>query len=132
MIRDIKMVVMDNEQFISYCSESDFDYTIYINQRCKIIINNIVTIGTLTELCNEREFAITKDDGHIMYIRYSDIDDIYSEEEIGLDYQKSNGNENAFLPGSVGQGMSFHTKYELLQQFSNKDNITMQDPKNEF
>lgn len=49
-----------------------------------------------------------------------------------LDCKKVYGNEKAFILGSVGQGMSFHIKSELLQQFSNKDNITMQDPKNEL
>ena len=55
-----------------------------------------------------------------------------SNKPVILDCKKVYGNENAFIQGSVGQGMSFHIKSQILQQFSDEDNITITDPKNEF
>lgn len=47
-------------------------------------------------------------------------------------FNKSNRNENAFIMGSVGQGMSFHVTDQMLQQFTNDNNIIITDPKSEF
>ena len=78
MVRSVDAFYIDDEKFISYCSESDFDYTIYIGQKCKVFI------GTLCEVnSNENTFAIKQNNKEIIEINCADVEEIFSEEEIG-------------------------------------------------
>ena len=47
MVRSVDTFFIDGESFISYCSDSDFDYAIYIGQKCKVLRNEKCFIGTL-------------------------------------------------------------------------------------
>jgi len=75
------------EQLIYYCSESDFEYAIYLNEKCKVIVNisskqQECYIGTLFDL-DDDYFILRINDGFLVKINFSDIEDIYSEKEIG-------------------------------------------------
>lgn len=84
MIRSVDAFYIDDEKFISYCSESDFDYTIYIGQKCKVLKNGKCFIGTLCEVnSNENTFAIKQNNKEIIEINCADVEEIFSEEEIG-------------------------------------------------
>ena len=45
MVRSVDTFFIDGESFISYCSDSDFDYAIYIGQKCKVLRNEKSFIG---------------------------------------------------------------------------------------
>ena len=75
---------IDGEGFISYCSDSDFDYAIYIGQKCKVLRNGKCFIGTLYDVdSNKNTFSIKQNNGEIIEINCADVEEIFSEEEIG-------------------------------------------------
>ena len=39
MVRSVDTFFINGESFINYCSDSDFNYTIYIGQKCKVLRN---------------------------------------------------------------------------------------------
>lgn len=83
MIHYVETIDMDGERFITYCSESDFDYSIKIGQKCKVVLINKITFsGTLYRI-NENSFILQLSGEDTKEIIYSDIDDIFCEEEIG-------------------------------------------------
>ena len=67
MVRSVDTFFIDGEGFISYCSDSDFDYAIYIGQ-----VNS-----------NKNTFSIKQNNGEIIEINCADVEEIFSEEEIG-------------------------------------------------
>ena len=70
--------------FINYCSDNDFNYTIYIGQKCKVLRNEKCFIGTLYEVdSNKNTFSIKQNNGEIIEINCADVEEIFSEEEIG-------------------------------------------------
>lgn len=72
------------ESFINYCSDNDFNYTIYIGQKCKVLRNEKCFIGTLYEVdSNKNTFSIKQNNGEIIEINCADVEEIFSEEEIG-------------------------------------------------
>lgn len=84
MVRYAEAMYMDGERFIDYCSESDMNYTIYIGEKCKIIINEKCFIGVLYKVNeDENTFILKQKNGEIIKICCSDIDDIFCEEEVG-------------------------------------------------
>lgn len=50
MVRSVDTFFINGESFINYCSDSDFNYTIYIGQKCKVLRNGKCFIGTLYEV----------------------------------------------------------------------------------
>ena len=84
MVRSVDAFYIDGKKFINYCSESDFDYTIYIGQKCKVLKNGKYVIGMLCEVnSNENTFAIKQNNEEIIEINCVDVEEIFSEEEIG-------------------------------------------------
>lgn len=84
MIRYIETLKFDEEKFVSYCSEADFDYAIDIGQKCKVITDELCVVGILLDV-NESEdsFILQQNTGKRITIMCSDVNDIYCEEEIG-------------------------------------------------
>lgn len=39
MVRSVDIFFTSGESFINYCSDNDFNYTIYIGQKCKVLRN---------------------------------------------------------------------------------------------
>jgi small nuclear ribonucleoprotein (snRNP)-like protein len=85
MVRSVDTFFINGESFINYCSDSDFNYTIYIGQKCKVFLRNEKCfIGTLYEVdSNKNTFSIKQNNGEIIKINCVDIEEIFSEEEIG-------------------------------------------------
>lgn len=84
MVRSVDTFFIDGESFISYCSDSDFDYAIYIGQKCKVLRNEKCFIGTLYKVnSNKNTFSIKQNNGEIIEINCADVEEIFSEEEIG-------------------------------------------------
>lgn len=50
MVRSVDIFIINGESFINYCSDNDFNYTIYIGQKCKVLRNEKCFIGTLYEV----------------------------------------------------------------------------------
>lgn len=83
MIHFIETIDIDGEKFISYCSESDFEYSIRIGQKCKVILISKSTFsGTVFEI-NENSFILQLPNGNTKEIKYFDTEDIFCEEENG-------------------------------------------------
>lgn len=83
MVHYVDTINIDDEKFIDYCSENDFNYSIKIGEKCKVIlVNKKCHIGTLHEIY-ENLFILQLVNGENVKINYSDIDDIFCEEEIG-------------------------------------------------
>lgn len=84
MVHYVETIDIDDERFITYCSEDDFNYDIKIGQKCKVILmNESLIIGTLYSV-NDESFILQLGNGDNVEIIYSDINDIFSEEEIGM------------------------------------------------
>ena len=84
MVRSVDTFFINGESFINYCSDSDFNYTIYIGQKCKVLRNGKCFIGTLYEVdSNKNTFSIKQNNGEIIEINCADVVEIFSEEEIG-------------------------------------------------
>ena len=84
MVRSIDTFCVNGESFINYCSNSDFNYTIYIGQPCKVLKNGKCFMGTLYEVnSNKKTFSIKQNNKEIIEINCVDVDEIFSEEEIG-------------------------------------------------
>ena len=60
MVRSVDTFFIDGESFISYCSDSDFDYAIYIGQKCKVLRNEKCFIGTLYESELKQKYILDK------------------------------------------------------------------------
>lgn len=83
MVHCVDTINIDGEKFIDYCSENDFNYSIKIGEKCKVfLVNKKCYIGTLHEIY-ENLFILQLVNGENVKINYSDIDDIFCEEEIG-------------------------------------------------
>ena len=83
MVRSVDTFFINGESFINYCSDSDFNYTIYIGQKCKVLRNGKCFIGTLYEVdSNKNTFSIKQNNG--------EIDDGYSPEAALLDIKRKN------------------------------------------
>ena len=66
MVRSVDTFFIDGESFISYCSDSDFDYAIYIGQKCKVLRNEKCFIGTLYKVnSNKNTFSIKQNNGEL-------------------------------------------------------------------
>lgn len=37
MVRSVDIFIINGDSFINYCSDNDFNYTIYIGQKCKVL-----------------------------------------------------------------------------------------------
>ena len=75
MVRSVDTFFIDGESFISYCSDSDFDYAIYIGQKCKVLRNEKCFIGTLYKVnSNKNTFSIKQNNGEIIEINCADVD----------------------------------------------------------
>ena len=73
MVRSVDIFIINGDSFINYCSDNDFNYTIYIGQKC-----------TLYEVdSNKNTFSIKQNNGEIIEINCADVEEIFSEEEIG-------------------------------------------------
>lgn len=84
MVRSVDTFFINGESFINYCSDSDFNYTIYIGQKCKVLRNGNCFIGTLYEVDSTKNtFSIKQNNGEIIEINCVDVEEIFSEEEIG-------------------------------------------------
>ena len=84
MVRSVDIFIINGESFINYCSDNDFNYTIYIGQKCKVLRNEKCFIGTLYEVdSNKNTFSIKQNNGEIIEINCADVEEIFSEEEIG-------------------------------------------------
>ena len=84
MVRSVDTFLINGESFINYWSDSDFTYTIYIGQKCKVLRNGKCFIGTLYEVdSNKNTFSIKQNNGEIIEINCVDVEEIFSEEEIG-------------------------------------------------
>ena len=84
MVRSVDIFIINGDSFINYCSDNDFNYTIYIGQKCKVLRNGKCFIGTLYEVdSNKNTFSIKQNNGEIITINCVDVDEIFSEEEIG-------------------------------------------------
>ena len=84
MVRNIDTFFINGESFINYCSDNDFNYTIYIGQKCKVLRNGKCFIGTLHEVdSNKNTFSIKQNNGEIIEINCADVEEIFSEEEFG-------------------------------------------------
>lgn len=84
MVRNVDIFIINGESFINYCSYNDFNYTIYIGQKCKVSRNGKCFIGTLHEVdSNKNTFSIKQNNGEIIEINCADVEEIFSEEEIG-------------------------------------------------
>lgn len=81
MVRNVDIFIINGDSFINYCSGNDFNYTIYIGQKCKVLRNGKYFIGTLHEVdSNKNTFSIKQNNGEI---NCADVEEIFSEEEIG-------------------------------------------------
>lgn len=84
MVRSVDTFFINGESFINYCSDNDFNYTIYIGQKCKVLRNGKCFIGTLYEVdSNKNTFSIKQNNGEIIEINCADVEEVFSEEEIG-------------------------------------------------
>lgn len=84
MVRSVDIFIINGDSFINYCSDNDFNYTIYIGQKCKVLRNGECFIGTLYKVnSNKKTFSIKQNNGEIITINCVDVDEIFSEEEIG-------------------------------------------------
>lgn len=84
MVRSVDIFIINGDSFINYCSDNDFNYTIYIGQKCKVLRNEKCFIGTLYEVdSNKNTFSIKQNNGEIIEINCADVEEIFSEEEIG-------------------------------------------------
>lgn len=84
MAKSVDTFFINGESFINYCSDSDFNYTIYIGQKCKVLRNGKCFIGTLYEVDSKKNtFSIKQNNGEIIEINCADVEEIFSEEEIG-------------------------------------------------
>lgn len=84
MVRIVDTFFINGESFINYCSDNDFNYTIYIGQKCKVLRNGKCFIGTLHEVdSNKNTFSIKQNNGEIIEINCADVEEVFSEEEIG-------------------------------------------------
>lgn len=84
MVRSVNTFFINGESFINYCSDNDFNYTIYIGQKCKVLKNGKCFIGTLYEVdSNKNTFSIKQNNEEIIEINCADVEEIFSEEEIG-------------------------------------------------
>ena len=54
MVRNIDTFFINGESFINYCSDNDFNYTIHIGQKCKVLRNGKCFIGTLHEVDSDK------------------------------------------------------------------------------
>lgn len=69
MVRSVDIFIINGESFINYCSDNDFNYTIYIGQKCKVLRNEKCFIGTLYEVdSNKNTFSIKQNNGEIIEI----------------------------------------------------------------
>ena len=86
MVRSVDTFFINGESFINYCSDSDFNYTIlYWTKSVKVFEKmESVFIGTLYEVdSNKNTFSIKQNNGEIIEINCVDVEEIFSEEEIG-------------------------------------------------
>ena len=84
MVRNVDIFIINGDSFINYCSGNDFNYTIYIGQKCKVLRNGKYFIGTLHEVdSNKNTVSIKQNTGEIIEINCADVEEIFSEEEIG-------------------------------------------------
>lgn len=84
MVRSVDIFIINGDSFINYCSDNDFNYTIYIGQKCKVLRNEKCFIGTLYKVnSNKNTFSIKQNNGEIIEINCADVEEIFSEEEIG-------------------------------------------------
>lgn len=73
MVRSVDIFIINGESFINYCSDNDFNYTIYIGQKCKVLRNEKFFIGTLHEVgSNKNTFSIKQNNGEIIEINCAD------------------------------------------------------------
>ena len=71
MVRSVDTFFINGESFINYCSDSDFNYTIYIGQKCKVLRNGKCFIGTLYKVnSNKKTFSIKQNNGEIITINH--------------------------------------------------------------
>lgn len=85
MVRYVDIMHIDGETFIDYCSESDFNYSIKVGQKCKIImIDSQCFIGKIHKINQESFILQLNDKDEKVEIICADIDDIFTEEEIGI------------------------------------------------
>ena len=84
MVRNVDTFFINGDSFINYCSDNDFNYTIYIGQKCKVLRNGKYFIGMLHEVdSNKNTFSIKQNNGEIIEINCADVEEIFSEEEFG-------------------------------------------------
>ena len=82
MIRNVEIINIDGETFISYYSEGDFEYSIGIGQRCKVILDKKCFVGTVSKI-NDNSFTLRYDEESVE-IALTDICNLYGEDEIEI------------------------------------------------
>ena len=85
MIRSIETFCVDGEKFIDYYSENDFEYTVHVGQKCKVLKNGKYFAGTLCDVNPyESTFSIKLSNEEIMEISCGDIEEFLGEEELEI------------------------------------------------
>lgn len=85
MIRSIETFCVDGEKFIDYYSENDFEYTVHVGQKCKVLKNGKYFAGTLCDVNpDESTFSIKLSNEEIMEISCGDIEEFLGEEELEI------------------------------------------------
>ena len=85
MIRSIETFCVDGEKFIDYYSENDFEYTVHVGQKCKVLKNGKYFDGTLCDVNpDESTFSIKLSNEEIMEISCGDIEEFLGEEELEI------------------------------------------------
>ena len=85
MIRSIETFCVDGEKFIDYYSENDFQYTVLVGQKCKVLKNGKYFAGTLCDVNpDESTFSIKLSNEEIMEISCGDIEEFLGEEELEI------------------------------------------------
>ena len=71
------------ENLVVYCSDTDFDYSIAIDERCKVKLDSVIwKVGTIAKVDTD-SFVLREDNGSQLTIYLCEVHDIHCEEEIG-------------------------------------------------
>lgn len=79
MVRYVQMVNIDNDKFIAYCSEDDYEYAIHIGDNVFFKTSEEVGSGKLIDV-NEETFVVQNE--NTKEILFSDVEEFFCEEEM--------------------------------------------------
>jgi len=82
MIHTVGIYEDKEEKIISYCSENDFEHSLRIGQRCRVVTESHDFVG-IVSCINEESFILQDNSRNNVAVILSDIVDIFCEEEIG-------------------------------------------------